>query len=472
MPRQAGIYCRISSDPQGLKAGVERQEKDCRALAKKRGWKVAEAYIDNDVSAWSGKQRPEYQRLLEDIEAGAINALCVWHLDRLHRTPRELEEFIDVCARAGMNDVATVNGDFDVAESDGLFQARILTAVARKSSDDTSRRLRRKMEDIAREGRVGGGGKRAFGYERDGVTVNKEEARLIRQAAKRVLSGEGLITIVNDWIEQSIPTVSGGAWSTRSIKRTLLSPRVAGLREYKGVVVGPATWPAILDQETHEKLKAVLLNPDRSNGGNTVRKYLLPGYVFCGECDTRLVSRPQRRRGQETNKRSYACVSGSPYGGCGHVSVIAEPLEDLVRDAICEALDDGALATAIRAEAGEDESHRTVLAAIRDDEEALEQLAKDHYVERVISRAEFLQARRALEQRLDASKRRLKRTNGESVLEGLPKGSAALRKAWESKDLHWRRAVIGATIERVTVASIGKRRSYFDQSRISITWKV
>jgi DNA invertase Pin-like site-specific DNA recombinase len=97
MPKRAAVYCRISSDPTGIRAGVDRQETDCRELAAKRGWEVSRVYVDNDISAYSGKPRPAYKDLLDDVKNGVVDALMVWHLDRLHRAPRELEEFFDVC---------------------------------------------------------------------------------------------------------------------------------------------------------------------------------------------------------------------------------------------------------------------------------------------------------------------------------------------------------------------------------------
>ncbi|MGI8789543.1 MAG: recombinase family protein, partial [Actinomycetota bacterium] len=176
----AGIYVRISSDPQGLRAGIDRQEADCRALAESRGWDVI-VYSDNDLSAYSGKTRPGYQRMLSDIGDRSIGAIVTWHLDRLTRSPKELEHFFEVCDQAGMKNMATVTGDIDLSTSDGRLQARIMGAVARKSSDDTSRRLKRKFESLAQEGKYGGG-RRPFGYERDGVTLRAEEADLIRGA--------------------------------------------------------------------------------------------------------------------------------------------------------------------------------------------------------------------------------------------------------------------------------------------------
>ncbi len=57
------IYARISRDPDGDMLGVTRQLEDCRAEAERRGWTVAEEYVDDDTSAYSGKERPEYARL-------------------------------------------------------------------------------------------------------------------------------------------------------------------------------------------------------------------------------------------------------------------------------------------------------------------------------------------------------------------------------------------------------------------------
>jgi site-specific DNA recombinase len=57
------IYARISSDQDGTALGVARQVQDCRGLAKSLGWVVAEEYVDNDLSAFSGKRRPGYEAI-------------------------------------------------------------------------------------------------------------------------------------------------------------------------------------------------------------------------------------------------------------------------------------------------------------------------------------------------------------------------------------------------------------------------
>ncbi len=99
----AGVYARISSDEEDDRLGVTRQVDDCTAEARRRKWRIVDTYIDNDVSATRSKVRPEYRRMLADITAGRINGLIVWDVDRLTRTPRELEDIIDLADRNGLS---------------------------------------------------------------------------------------------------------------------------------------------------------------------------------------------------------------------------------------------------------------------------------------------------------------------------------------------------------------------------------
>src|SRR5439155_10918586 len=80
-----GVYTRLSLDRDGTKEGPDRQEAACRRLASERGWTVVDVYEDRDISAYSGKVRPEYDRLMADVAAGRIDTILVWKLDRLTR---------------------------------------------------------------------------------------------------------------------------------------------------------------------------------------------------------------------------------------------------------------------------------------------------------------------------------------------------------------------------------------------------
>ncbi len=111
--RRAAIYCRISQDRIGAGLAVERQEQDCRALAKQLGWDVTAVHTDNDISAYSGKRRPGYEQLLADIRDERVDAVIAWHGDRLHRSPIELEDYIAICDPRGVATHTVRAGELD-----------------------------------------------------------------------------------------------------------------------------------------------------------------------------------------------------------------------------------------------------------------------------------------------------------------------------------------------------------------------
>ena len=87
---------------------MKRQVEDCRKLADSLGWIVAEEYVDNDVSAYSGRVRPAYERMIADLRDGVRDGVIVYRIDRLTRRPVELEEFADTLDAAKVTKVHRV----------------------------------------------------------------------------------------------------------------------------------------------------------------------------------------------------------------------------------------------------------------------------------------------------------------------------------------------------------------------------
>lgn len=474
---RAAIYVRISSDPEGLRAGVERQEKDCRAYCARQGWDVAEVYADNDVSAYSGKARPAYRRMLTDLEARRVDAVVAWHNDRLHRSPRELEEFIDLVERTGVAVSMVEGGTYDLTTSDGRLAARIVGAVARKESEDKSRRIRRKHLDLAEKG-LPAGGQQPFGY-RDQVggtrVVEESEAILIKEAAAQVLDGASLRAIATDWNRRGIATSTGGRWTTVGVKRVLTAPRIAGLREHHrarkpGDPPGklyPATWPAIVDRDTFEELRLVLTDPKRTkNGGVNARSYLLAGMAFCGGCGAKLYARPRADK-----VRCYVCISGTNFHGCGKIRRMADPVEDLVRDAVLTAVDSRAVRDAVQAVEDEDPSVRAAAVALARAEERLGRLEEAHYVTGELPEATYKSLRAGLEREIDRLRVQAESRVQGRILAGLPAGYDALRARWDAADLVWRRELVSTVIERVIVHPARRGYNRFDPTKVEVVWR-
>lgn len=463
-PRAAAIYARISRDATGEGLGVERQLADCRELAAKRGWTVAEEYVDNDISAYRGKRRPAYERMLEDIREGRRDAVVVYHTDRLTRRPIELEQFTGVCEAAGVRAFATVTADIDLGNDDGMFMARILAAVAAKESGRKSERLKRKAREVAEAGKPNGGYKRPFGYERDRVTVVESEAAIIRQVAERYLAGESLISLT-EWLQaEGVMSVAGLPWRTSTLRTMLSSARIAGLRSYKGEVVAKAIWPAIITPAQHEQLVAQFRRRT-ATGRRSPRRYLLSGLLRCGKCGNKLFS-----SARQTTRR-YVCSSSPDHGGCGRLTIVAAPVEEWIAEAVLMRLDSPAMADALAGRVQADERQAALHAELESDQAQMRELA-ELWAAKGISLAEWKSAREPIQARIHATERQLSQLSGSQTLDGLIGNGYELRHSWGTLNLTRQAAIVGAVLDFATIAPGSPFARSVDPNRIIPTWRL
>jgi len=419
---------------------------------------VAETFIENDISAFSGKARPKYRAMLEGVESGRFDALVAWHPDRLHRSTKELEHFIDV-VESNKVQVATVTaGDLDLATPEGRLTARIVGAVARKESEDKSRRLRRKAAQNAVEGKANGGS-RPFGYEADKVTICEAEAAEVRKMMSTFLAGGSLIGICRDLNERGVPTPAGNRWRSPTVRGILASSRIAGRRTHHGVET-EAVWPGIVDPVDVAKARALLSDPARRVTPGPTRKYLLSGFLTCGGCDTPMVVRPRR----DGRRRTFACVAER--GGCGHCHIAADELEDLVVEAVLIRLDTPKLAKAVDqcgATTADDGTAEVAKVEARQVELA------EMFAAGEIGRAEWLTARDTLDARLSAARSKVVEQVVVTAADAYSGKGTVLRTAWPTMPLDAKRAVIGSLIERIHIAP--SRRHAFDPDRVAVDWR-
>jgi DNA invertase Pin-like site-specific DNA recombinase len=466
VPAAAAIYARISSDPDGTHLGVKRQVADCETYAANRGWPIHDVYIDDDRSAYSGRVRPAYRRMLADIADGTVDALVVWHLDRLHRQPRELEEFLDLCDRTGLRSMACITGEVDLSSHDGRFLARILGAVSRKESDDKSRRITRKHLELAQAGKAVGGGDRPFGWRDDRRTIEPTEAAHLREAAARVRAGDSLRSVAADWNARGIKPVRGGQWTGTVLRRMLVSARLSGQRSYKGEVVATGEWDAILTPEDTAHLQAILLDPSRLKR-RTVRSYLLSGGLLrCGLCGAVMVARPTGK-----GVRRYVCAKGPGLAGCGRMAVMSEPVEELITEAVLYRLDTPELAAALAGAASEDAEAEAAHASVAADRAQLEELATA-YGNRQVTFPEYLAARKPIEARLEAGQRKVSRLTQTTAIADHVGDGAVLREAWRDLPLTRQRAIVSAVLDRAVVRPAVRGRTRFDPDRIEAVWRL
>ncbi len=452
--RSAAVYARISSDPSGESLGVQRQLEDCRDLARSRGWPVGQEYVDNDVSAYSGKPRPAYRQMLDDLRSGVRDAVIVYNLDRLHRQPSELEAFVDLCESTGVRDVATVTADIDLGNDDGLFMARIFAAFAAKESGRKSARITRKALANAHAG-LPHGPARPFGYEDDKVTIRKSEAAVIRQLVYRFLAGESLRSLTSWLIEEDVPTVRGAAWRPTTLGAMLRSPRIAGLREYKGEVIGEAVWPAIITPAQRDQVLAKFASR-RNSGRRAPRKFLLSGLLRCGRCGTPLYTSTQHNKptidgGDARKVRRYVCSSGPAHQGCGRLTIVAEAVEEIITAAVLARLDSPQLAEALSGRVRADQQLSQLQEQIAADQSRLDELA-NLYADASITAREWMTARTPIEGRIKTATRQIGEQTSAPVLNGLVGQGQALAEQWLDLSLDRQHAIIRAVLDFATIA--------------------
>lgn len=303
---RAGIYARISLDVAGQGLGVQRQQEACQSLAAQRGWTVTDTYQDNDVSAMSGKPRPEYQRLLADLEAGTIDAVIVYAWDRLARRMADLVGFIDLQKQVGFK-VAQVTGDVDLSTAAGRTTAFILGSVAQGEAERLGERVSAQKQQRAMQGIPHKGRYRLYGYDKDWNLID-DEAATMRECFTRRSQGESTTAIAKDLTARGITNVSGKPWTSGTLGVSLTKDVYAGWVTLKGERVAPSIYPAIIDDDTFKSAQRNLANDSK---GTNARKYLLSGILICAHCTSPMKGNP--------SNQMYRC--STTYGGCGRLSV-------------------------------------------------------------------------------------------------------------------------------------------------------
>jgi DNA invertase Pin-like site-specific DNA recombinase len=326
---RAGLYVRISRDREGLEAGVDRQEADCRKLAQSRGWQLTEVYSDNDTSATDRRKvRKAYRRMLDDLREERLDAIVAYSSSRLYRRARDLEELVAL-VEARHAEIATVaSGRIDLSTADGRMMARILASVDQAEAERIAERSGRAKAALKEQGRWLGGGVRAFGYERvkdarGKVThrIKRDEAAVLGRLARRALAGDSLTSLARDLNERGITTATGKRWQPSRVRRVLTTSFSAGLHA-DGT---SGDWPAILTPDQHLLLVARFPAPKgvgRGRGGRMDRRYMLSGLLVCSECGKKMLH----------SGSSYRCQLRN--GGCGRVQIKDRVIESIVKDAV------------------------------------------------------------------------------------------------------------------------------------------
>lgn len=466
----AVIYCRISRDREGAGLGVLRQREDCDQLAAQLGLTVVEVYEDNDLSAYSGKPRPDYRRMLQDLRDGRASTVLAWHTDRLHRSPAELEEYIDACEPLRIETRTVKAGHLDLTTATGRMIARQLGVQARYEVERMVERQRRKRDEMAAAGKHFGG-RRPFGWEADGMTPIAFEFDCIREAASSILAGASLRSLAAGWVAREILTSTGSQWEGPEVRSMLLRSRNAGIVTHRGKEAGAGLWPAPLDEPTWRSVCAVLTDPARRITPGNERKYLGSGLYLCGRCadgtTMRACTSNSRSPGSETRYwGAYTCRAHK------HMSRQREQVDDIVQVALLDRLSRPDAAELLAAREEDPVDVRGAQRNMREARGTLDELASalgSGDLDLRSYKVAAVSARKRLEDAEEILSRAVT-VNPAAALVGAEDTDAV----WAGMDLSRRRAVV-TYLMTVTILPAKKGRQpgggYWDPDSLRIEWK-
>jgi site-specific DNA recombinase len=473
MPRHAAIYARQSRTTEGS-ASLSIQVDTCREVAARFGMDVAHELVEPPSTSGyknRGRDRPQFLRLLELIDAGEVDAVVISNTDRLSRgggvgwTP-----LLEAIERAGHD------ANRFILRPDGWlseFELGIRSAIDREEASKTSARMRDVRAREAREGKPRPAPCRPYGYRYDAATKSMSivvpESETLRECADRVLAGESPYSVAKDLNRRNIPTVTGTRWSTSVLISILQSARIAGLRSHLGEVVGPGQWDGIVTPEEHERLVALTANRHSHGGKRAPRTYPLVGFLKCGKCGKPL--RSQSRKEGERRGRRYACRSTENLDGCGSIQIKAEFVEEAVSDYVIGTIADPDLRDRLlaAAPAPDDSTHREALAELRKIDAERQRLT-DLAVEGVITAAEVRRKNSELDERTSRLHQQLTRSTDDAAIARLPVTVPELLEAWDDRGIDFQRVLIGLLIDHITVEpATRKGPGRFDDERLSWT---
>ncbi|MEU4150853.1 recombinase family protein [Streptomyces sp. NPDC026659] len=323
-------YDRVSLDEQKTGRGTDSQNDENEAFALDTwGRPLDRRYSDVGISAYSGVERPDFNRLCRDMVAGVIGTVTVWHADRLTRDPAEALMFIELCIKHGVRLYSVQRGgEYNFRRAQGKADFLHDIVDANKESAHKGERVALARLRQARNGEWGGG-VRAYGWGVDTGRVtnrcinpkapiaervyeerpvldmtqhNGEEAEEIQGWETDLTATKGNVSaLIRTLHERGVLTVSakdkrkyrrgnkefeGGNWSGRTVKQILLSPRVSGHAVYRGEIVKYNAFPPIIPDERRKALIVLLNDPARRTAGSNVPKWFGSLIYECPHCTT------------------------------------------------------------------------------------------------------------------------------------------------------------------------------------------
>jgi len=391
------------------------------------------------------KARPVRDQVLAELQPS--DTLTVWKLDRLGRSSIELHQIVQDLRRRGIS-FRCLTQHIDTSSGQGQFIFAIFAAFAELEREMIRERTLAGKARQRAEGRPMG--VLPFGWT-DASTVNEDQAALLRQAARRLLDGVNVSTVVDTWNADGIPPLRGRRWSVTPLRRMLTNPRTA----------------AILGPDTHAAVVRLFDQPDRQRQGTPKVEHLLSGILVC-QCEQPMYA--DVTKGQNVYRCRKSTHSGGRSTGCGKLNISERAADQWAEEAFVAAVCSDDFAAALnsrRAELLAGEATAEDLDDWRQEIVELGQVLETRY-----GTDEHRRRRAELERIVRQATARLMAAPELQAMLDLPKTEEKLRDRWSSWSIIERRAWLRRVLDRIIVKPATARgRASNAEDRLDPRWR-
>jgi len=345
---RCAVYTRKSTE-EGLEQefnSLDAQREAAEAYVasqRSEGWRLLPDRYDDGGYTGANVDRPALQRLLADVEAGRVECVVAYKVDRLSRSLLDFARLMGTFEAHGVSFVS-VTQQFNTATSVGRLMLNVLLSFAQFEREIIAERTRDKVSAARRKGKWTGGVP-VLGYdvasEGGRLLVNMEEAERVRTLFALYLERRGLIPVVQalerrGWRNKRYVTREGrprggGPFTKTSLHTLLTNPLYTGQVRSNGSL-HPGEHEAIVDEATWRRAQNLLHRNGRS--GSSRRRPgpmpLLQGLLHCRPCGTAMTHSVAARGARRY--RYYVCQTAQKRGwaSCPTKSVAAEEIETSV----------------------------------------------------------------------------------------------------------------------------------------------
>ena len=258
---RCAIYTRKSTE-EGLDKEfntleAQREAGENYVLSQKhQGWKIIPEHYDDGGFSGGNMNRPALERLLEDINAGKVDMIVVYKIDRLTRSLTDFSKMIEILKKNNCSFVS-VTQNFNTADSMGRLMLNILLSFAQFEREVSGKRIRDKVAASKKKGMwMGGAVPTGYVAISKKLKIKSEEGEMIRFMFESYLKHKSITAVC-----KLVKDKYGIEYHREMIKRLLKNPVYLGKVKHKNELYD-GQHPAIIDQETFDKVTEIRASKD------------------------------------------------------------------------------------------------------------------------------------------------------------------------------------------------------------------